>query len=347
MIDIRPDAAHPQGGYAVLVLPGDAVQGDSVPVSVRDNYGGRFLGENGFQATQVAFGPYAVERAGADARIVIGPEIVNQIEEYTPVRILVGDAAADVSWPDSVVPAPGAPAIGGIYRAPGATGSALTGTQAPPVSPPPAPARPDPEPAPAPVPAPPEATLAPAQDTPAARAEKPARRLPMIVGLLALLAIGGAAAYLLLMPEEVPTTPVAAAPPPPPPAPTEPCATETLDAAFGTGFAALSDLLRACTTQVSADDALRYVERAADAGDAAALALFGTLYDGERTDPAIETDIGLTFVDAPDRAASYYARAVEAGSDTAADYLHATCTRLEGLSDTLSQGAFADHCAPQ
>ena len=126
-----------------------------------------------------------------------------------------------------------------------------------------------------------------------------------------------------------------------------PCATETLDAAFGTGFAALSDLLRDCTTQVSADDALRYVERAANAGDAAALALFGTLYDGERTDPAIETDIGLTFADAPDRAAGYYARAVEAGSDTAADYLQATCVRLEGLSDTLSQGAFADHCAPQ
>lgn len=344
MIDIRPDPAHPQGGHAILVLPADAVRGDSVPVSVRDNYGGRFLGENGFQATQVAFGPYAVERTGAEARIVIGPEIVNQIEEYTAVRVIVGDTAADLSWPDSVVPAPGAPALGGIYRAPDAAGSALTGIQAPPAQVPT-----DPQPATDPDPTPPAPDPVAATATPDERAEPSSRRLPLIVGLVALLAVAGAAGYFLLTPQDAPPAPapVVAAPPLPPPTPADPCAADSLDAAFGAGFGTLADRLRACATQVSADDALLYVERAATAGDADALTLFGTLYDGERTDAALETDMGLTFGDAPDRAAGYYARAVEAGSDAAAGHLQATCARLEGVSDTLSQGAFADHCAPK
>lgn len=341
MIDIRPDPAHPQGGHAVLVLASDAVTGDSVPVSVRDNYSGRFLGENGFQATKVAFGPYPVQRSGAQAEIVIGPEIVNQIEEYTAVHVTVGDTGADVSWPDSVVPAPGAPALGGIYRAPEAEDAPLSGTRAAQ----PQPSKPETAPDTPPPPPPPTDTQAEIADP------APKSRLPLILGGLAVLLIAAAAAYFLLKPEEpapVPDPePVVTAPTVPEPAPADPCETATLDALAAEGFSGLAARLRDCTATVSADDALLYMERAAAQGDPAALLLFGQLYDDQQTDQALETQMGLTFGDAPDRAADYYSRAVEAGSQEAETFLDEVCARLADRSDTLSQGAFADFCGPE
>ncbi|WP_444429806.1 hypothetical protein ACTTAM_15995 [Rhodobacter capsulatus] len=46
---------------------------------------------------------------------------------------------------------------------------------------------------------------------------------------------------------------------------------------------------------------LIFVETAAQAGDAEALLLFGTLYDAAVTDPTVETQLGLSFADAPPR----------------------------------------------
>lgn len=153
---------------------------------------------------------------------------------------------------------------------------------------------------------------------------------------------------------EAPPAPAPAAESDPPPAeaqavaaaPADPCASAALDATAAEGFAALAGQLRACAGSLSADDALGYVEAAANRGDAAALTLFGRLYDGSETDAALETRMGLTFGDADPRAAEYYARAVAAGSDEAAGLLAAVCARLSGASDTLARSAAEDHCGP-
>ena len=330
MISVRPDPAHPRGGYAELLLPEGDLAGDSTQVSVFDNYSERYLGEAGWQATQVMFGPYAVTRAGGQARLIIGPEIVNQIEEYANVRMTVGDASHDISWPDEVVPATGAAKIGGIMGATqtsAAPKSALTAKM------------PDPEPAPEapnvvaePVPEP------IADPVPSAPPEKSGKGA-LIGGILLLVLLAAGALFWFMRPAEEPPEPVAEQTAP---LSTDPCAIAQLSALQG--FAAQATALRGCGAKASADAALGLVERAAAGEDADALVLFGTVYDGQDTDSVIEDTIGLTFGDVPATAAEYYARAVAAGSTEAAAKLEALCTRMEGMTDTLIRGAVTDYC---
>jgi len=64
---------------------------------------------------------------------------------------------------------------------------------------------------------------------------------------------------------------------------------------------------------------------------------------GPRAVGAIEGTIGLTFADAPARAAEYYARAIAAGSQNAPERLQAICRRLLLRTDTLSASAREDY----
>ncbi len=112
-VAILPDPEHPRGGFALLSLL-DGTAAETATVAIQNTFSGQFLGENGWQPTRAMFGPYPVRGSGDDARILIGPEIVNQLEEYTALRITVGEETAETSWPDDVVPAPGAASIGGI-----------------------------------------------------------------------------------------------------------------------------------------------------------------------------------------------------------------------------------------
>ncbi|MEM9577288.1 MAG: hypothetical protein AAF999_09770 [Pseudomonadota bacterium] len=330
MISISPDPAHPRGGYALLTLPEGELEGETTQVAVFDNYSERYLGEAGWQPVKVLFGPYDVMREGGQARVVIGPEIVNQIEEYANVKLLVGTAEQDLSWPDEVVPAPGAAKIGGIM---GTTlqDAAPKGTLTAKIPEPEL----DPEPA---VPEPEMEPVAPVVPETPERPEKPGRG-GMLIGLLALVLIAAGIAYWFVGLDSAPQPvdqpdPVAEA--------DDPCGIGVLSALDG--FAAQRDALLVCAGKASADAALGLLEKAAAAGDAEALLLFGTVYDGQVNADVIEDQIGLTFEDAPATAAEYYARAVAAGSETARAQLTALCDRMSTMDDTLAQGAVADHC---
>jgi hypothetical protein len=357
MIHIRPDPGHPHGGYAEITLPADKAPGDTVEVAVFDNYSERYLGDEGWQATRDAFGPYTVQRDGANARLVIGPEIVNRIEEYANVRLEVGDAAQDIGWPEEIVPAPGAARIGGILSARTTerdTGPALAVRLD----------DPQPEDAPAePAPSEPASTEneagADTADSPGGPRETPDVTAPaggngpggrwLWLAALLLVAAGGVGWYLMQDRSEPtaettppdPEEPIQTASPEPETAPA-PCSLELLQAV--SGFADQAAALRECGGEVSPDTALTILEGAAADGDADALLLFGEIYDADTTRPVIEGTIGLTFSDNPATAADYYSRAAEAGSAQAHDRLSTLCERLEGMSDTLARGAFNDHC---
>lgn len=331
MISIRPDPAHPRGGYAELSLSDESIAGETTQVAVFDNYSERYLGEAGWQATKVMFGPYAVAREGGQARVVIGPEIVNQIEEYANVKLVVGDASQDVSWPDEIVPAPGAARIGGIMSAAlkeVPVQGTLTAKMPEPGLVPDAPDLvTDPE---------------PKDQTEAAVEDPTGSKTGMWIGLVAMVALAAGIAYWLLNEGGPTPTPVTEPAAPIAEAPSDPCSIDVLQGLES--FAAQATALRGCGTSASADVALGLVERAAAAGNAEALLLFGTVYDGQSNDPVIEDQIGLTFGDAPATAAEYYARAVEAGSPEAPDKLAALCERMAGMTDTLVKGAVADYC---
>ncbi|MFK7744484.1 MAG: hypothetical protein AB8B47_05490 [Roseobacter sp.] len=336
MISIRPDPAHPRGGYAQLSLPEDQIAGDQTQVSVFDNYSERYLGDAGWQPTKVLFGPYTVDRSGGQAQLVIGPEIVNQIEEYANVKLIVGDSTQDISWPDEIVPAPGAAKIGGIMGASvqqAVVSGALKAKMPQPE--PEAPTEPEVITDPAPL---------PFEEDDADVDPPKSGKTGMLVGLLVMVLLAAGVAYWFLnMDTTIPPEPVAA--PIEPVAPVvqaDPCSMDVLGGLDG--FAAQADALRGCGASASADAALGLLERAATAGDSDALLLFGTIYDGQVSDSVIEDQIGLTFGDKPATAAEYYARAFAAGSQDAADRLAELCVRMGDMNDTLAQGAVADYC---
>ena len=329
MITISPDPAHPRGGHALVSLDADAVAGETTEVAVFDKYSERYLGDAGWQAARALFGPYQVRRDENQAYVVIGPEIVNQIEEYANLRLEVGAASGDISWPDTVVPAPGAARIGGIM-----------------------PARADetqPEPALSARIAP-EAAASPAlelqtesEEEPEPDQEPPAEEKAgsggaRLAALLVMLVLAAAAAYWFITSD----TPQKTAAEPVETVSDDPCSAVALRAIDG--FAGQLDALRGCGARASADAALGMVERAAASGNAQALTIFGTIYDGAVTDADIEQTIGLTFGDVPATAAEYYARAVSAGATTAAEPLAALCARMSDMTDTLSRAAVTDYC---
>lgn len=348
MIDLRPDPAHPRGGYAKLSVEAASLSEDSAALEVFDLYGERYLGAEGWQPERHAFGPYAVTRDAQHAWIVIGPEVVDRVEEFSALRLSLGPVSADISWPDDIVHSPKAATSDRAIK----VGSAPEVTPAPapirmtepeaPPAPTPTPT-PTPDPVPSPDPAPPEAE-------PDRTEDKPSSKLPLILGGLAVLAAAGIAAFYLLQGEDVvetaPPEPAPVAPVAPPAVATlpDPCGAEALSALGGQGFVALADGLRLCGGSVSADTALGLLEGAVAANDADALAFFGTLYDASRTDPVIEDQIGLTLGDNPARAAEYYARARDAGSAEAAELLSSVCLTLTLKTDTLSVSAREDHC---
>lgn len=364
---VVPDPAEPSGGFAYVCLPGGSLAQDAVTLALQDAYAGRWLRPSPGDGAQVgignpawgpephAFGPYPVQRKDGFDWVRIGPEIVNKLEEYAPVRLRVGTVEIALSWPDDVLPRAGAALTGGILAGGGAAraaaGPRLVGKVAPtPPAPDPVP-EPDPVPVPVPQAAVPPPTVDPDDDLAPDEDEDPAprrRSLWLLPGLLALLALAMVAAWWFLAPQD-PASPGQVAEAPPPAAPDRapsgggPCAHSVLAAVRG-GFSATLEALRACGPQAGADTALRLVEDAAAANDGAALMLFGMLYDAAATEPAVETAIGLTFEDAPPQAADYYARAVAAGHEPARPHLAAICQRLATATDTLSRGAYDDHC---
>lgn len=327
-LTIQPDPQEPAGGFAFLQMPHKSLGTGPVGVAVREVYGGRWLGplqEGGkvtvgdanWQGERHDFGPYPVHSHDGADWVRIGPEIVNKIEEYTPLQVVVGPHQVDVTWPDDVPPRAGAAVLGGLHataRTPSPeTDQALVGQPKDPV--------PDPDPVPPEPPAPVD--------------EDPPKRRPLVALLLVIFLIAGLVAVWVLFPRDDPdTTELAVAP--------NTCTGAAITALEG--FAARELAIRACGTALSADTVLAIVESGARAGDPAALLLFGTLYDGAELDARIETEIGLSFDHDAARAAEYYSRAAGAGSDVARVRLGVTCTQLAASDRTLAKGAYDDFC---
>ena len=338
MITVKPDPAHPRGGFAELSTEASSVTGDTVEVVIFDSYSSRYLGESGWQATRHAFGPYIVDRNDPSrALVIVGPEIVNQIDEYAAVKVELGQVSADINWPEEIVPAPGAARIEGINTAgetkavsdlSGAGHSADSDLQNKNAPTPPPPTDVEKESADAQKPAP--------KETPG----KPTGGLNWIIPAIALLAIvAGVYFYQEANTQQIPPLPA-------PPVLAEEVTNVCDEAALRAieGFAGRAAELRKCAGNVTADTTLSLLEEAAQEGDGAALALFGTVYDAEATDVVIESVVGLTFDDAPATAADYYARALTAGREEAREPLEKLCIRMADMNETLIQSAVQDHC---
>ncbi|KRA52998.1 hypothetical protein [Devosia sp. Root635] len=366
-LTVKPDPKRPSGGYAVL--EGD-IPGEEAWVAVFNTFSERFLGQHGWQSARIEFGPYPVERSGGGSAIVIGPEIVNHIEEYAVLRLQIGTLAATVNWPDTIQDRPGAAMIGGIRAVEGKPGAAprqrvVVYDESLPEE------RPlhdeaveedvaqgggEGE----------EIDLVQAE-TPI-EAPKKRRVWPWLLLLFLILAAAAIAVwFFLLQPRpaeeaaaetapieeelvpaepatEQPSAPEAAVVPPPEPVAMDNCASESLRALAGQPFAGALETVISCGSAVTPDMALSLIERAAAEEDASALYIFGQLYDGRSEVDGIEDDIGLTFSDSPAQAAEYYARAATAGSTEANEALLVVCGRLEQMSDTLAQNALEEHC---
>lgn len=362
MIEIRPDPAHPGGGYAVIEAEGAKADEGAVSLTLFNSYTEQYLGEGGWQPTKVIFGPYPATEKGGGLSFVVGPEIVNFVTDDTPVRVGIGDDTFDTYWPDDVNQNPQAPVDKGkISLAAGrsepsdtpvypvgtgqgkggeepvgsgddGSGSDLKGAFGQDGQ-----ATSSPEPPETPAPGP-------------VVSNESSSKLPLVLVGLLLLAVAGAAAFWFLkddaleVTEPEPEPVVEPEPDPEPETAAAPCSADTLTALAQAGFSDLLGQLRGCGAEVSADEALLLVEGGARQDDPDALSVFGALYDESVTEEGIEGAMGLTFPDNPARAAEYYSRAVTAGSTEAEARLLAVCRRLLLMSDTLSQGAHDDYC---
>jgi hypothetical protein len=333
-LTVHPDPKERAGGYAFLHLPAGSLPDGATTVAVFDAYTERWLapsdapgaqigiGDANWQSEKVDFGPYDVKRGDGEDRVRIGPEIVNKLQEYTPLRLIVGDQGFDIGWPDTVPPRAGAAVLGGLQAVARERKSAGDARLVGKVS-----TEPEPDaPSPAPMP----------EDKPSGDADTRQGSLivPVLIGILALLA--GLAAWIF-WPDNTERTEEN-------PSQNNPCDLSALEAITG-GFGNKEQAIRTCGADVSPDTVLRLVEDAAAGQDGAALLLFGALYDADVQHDPIETVIGLRFDDDPAQAAEYYFRAVQAGSGEAKDRLAQTCGRLAGSDATLDKGAYNDFCS--
>ncbi|MEM9393106.1 MAG: hypothetical protein AAGA38_04570 [Pseudomonadota bacterium] len=349
MISVRPDPKHPRGGFAVLTFESAALTSESASLEVFDLYNERFLGAKGWQPEKHVFGPYPVEISAQEASLVIGPEIVDQIEEFAALRLTIGSVVAEISWPDDIVHAPKAATSDNAIKVGSGPDAATPAAPIKMKDPSPEPEAQVPKEAPEPEeveesndPTPLEATV---KEAPGGRSKSLA--LWALAGVLAFAGL----AYFLFQDSDQPAEPVVepVAPvtenPPAVAAAPDPCSDAELAAVANESFEALTGALRNCGGSLGPDAALGLIEEAVAEGDAAALAFFGTLYDTGQTDPVIEEQIGLTFGDNPARAAEYYSRASSAGSTEAQALLAGVCRSLMLRNDTLSLGALEDYCA--
>ena len=348
MIDIRPDPKRPRGGFAEITVSGVAASEGPVEVMVYNSFLEKWLGPDGWQPSAHGFPARQAEQDGDSLRLIVGPDIVNQIEEDTPIKIGIGGAEFSTYWPDDINQGPDV-AIGGDLAGTGAKAVAaapkpVTTLTAPGLG---SDAEEQTEDEDLPDDIEDDADddyVQPVEDEP----EKKSRAGSFAMWGIALLAVIGAAAwYLFMQPGEKVATvepEPAVEPKPEPVAKANPCGADELRSLASDGFKSLATQLRTCGSEVSVDDALTFVERASAANDPDALALFGALYDTGVKDEPIKTEIGLNLGDNAARAAEYYARAKEAGSDVAATRLTTVCRGLLLKSDTLSQSAHEDFC---
>ena len=294
-----PDPAAPSGGFGYLVADGTDISEASVSVQVCDAYSGRWLGapsdqglisvdDGTWQSEPHTFGPYTAQTQGSEIWIRIGPEIVNKIGEYTPLRITIEGQTADLVWPDDILPRIAQALVGEIRST----------------------ATPSPETArPRTVVAEEVVEDDPPTENPAEvldDEEETPRRSWLIWVLLFAVLTAVAAFYLWPMEEAEQSTGIAYEPDTETP-PANPCSHASI-AEKGGGYLAMEAAVRDCGAKISANEAIRLLEMGVREGSPDALVLFGKIYDVQQKDDLIETTVGLTFEDDPATAAELLPR---------------------------------------
>ncbi|MCY4304353.1 MAG: hypothetical protein OXC62_06180 [Aestuariivita sp.] len=354
MIKINPDPEHPLGGFAEISINGIDPFDDPIEISVFNSYQEKWLGPDGWQPNRHRFSARYTEWASNTLTLVVGPEIVNSMDEDIPARILINDIKFETYWPDDINHGPDDATIGDIG------GSETTER----------PQRPtvvavnsrEKEQKTNKQPLTPYDNLIPDEeknksqneslepdntlidDTVFDSVKKKNKSLIVVMSIAMLILIAAIAVgiwYFLGMyeQEENPRLPDQAK------TRLSECRQESLDKLANQGFSALSERFKTCGQSVSADNALRLLERATSENDPDALLTFGILYDQNASDEVLEKQIGLTFSDQPSLSAEYYTRALNAGSADAQTYLTGVCRRLRLMDDTLSRSAVEDYCS--
>lgn len=105
---IEQDPGHPGGGFARLVLPGKAGDARKKPrvTITRQSNGDSCLGRAGWQAAEHQFKPRRIRVEGSSLALILGPEIVDNVDEFTGVTVSVPplQVSEQLRWP-SLLPA--------------------------------------------------------------------------------------------------------------------------------------------------------------------------------------------------------------------------------------------------
>jgi hypothetical protein len=338
-ISVRPDPDHPLGGYALLEIDESLPQGP-VSVSILDLAEDRYLGPKGWQQAPVALGPFEARDEGGKVVVPVGPGIVDNIDEYATLKLTVGGVSGQLSWPDTIRTSPDRVGLGGLGML---AGSAPAKAAPPPPPPPEPPVTPDP---------PPEKPVDTGPETIDPVPEQPKSLLvPILLGLVLLAAIAGGAWYYLTQMQEEPPVEIVEEPEPEPepsveePEPAPPvqqagCDAEGLAAAAALEPGPAFEAIAGCGADSDADRRLAIIERAAEAGVPAAIAMIGRWYDPAQAD---EVGSGFATRDAG-QAARYYSEALEAGYEAAQPLLDAACAALDPSANPLHEIAQEDYC---
>lgn len=336
---ISPDPAHPGGGHARLHFPPGAVTGPTVDLTVFGLFREKYLGPGGWQPVPARFGAYAVQPdANGGALVVIGPEIVNAMEEFVSVRFDTGSFQAVATWPETVSPDQDALPVGTI-RVPGTPepDNRLIGqhTATSATTPPAVPEQPASTGGDDPV-----ENTNPTVSTPIWRKWW----LWAVLGVL----LAGAVALAVFWPGNDPE-PVPAPPPLPPAVPTATCSLDSVTASGADLAARLSgaaDLLSdgTCDAGQAADLGLALIERGAADNDPAALLLFGRIYDPGVRDDLAQDRLGIRLAEDAAVALDYYRRAADAGAPDAQAALGDLCGRTVDAADPLIAATHQELC---
>lgn len=351
-ITVGPDPDHPHGGFALLSVPGTESKGP-VSLSLVDLFADRHLGPMGWQSAPVALGPYDTWNAGGALMVRVGPEIVDHIEAFTPLRLTVGDASSELSWPDAVRTSPRRADLGGIGvssdRQPVSPPSPLTQTvperPVPEQTVPERPAPPVEERVPEPAPEPKPELEAEPVETKKPRTSMWAFVLPVLLVAVA------AAAWLMIGPEDKgkpaivdvaqppqPVSPVAAGSPPQ--SQSSRCDLAKLARAAAMTAAEGFAIAAACGAEGDAEQRFKAIDAAANAGVAEAIAMLGRWWD-----PAEAAAVGSTYSKRdPSQAARYYHAAVAAGYAPAGALLQRACGALNPNADPMHENARDLYC---
>ena len=337
-ISIRPDPAFPQGGRALISVA--ATPSTELRMSIHDLASERWLGETGWQNSECELGPFTVN---ADGHIVLGPNIVDAMEAYMPLEIVVAGESARLNWPEAVLPSPTEARTDGGLTVVGKDpygGSAGTGVLRDEIEAPVATEEPESLELP-------EDDDLPRNDQHIAvddvQESGSSNRVLWLIVLGIILVAAAAALYFWFWKFEAETVAD--------PAPIVEPEPESHDGdqadCSGAAFDAIGDLpileqmafARACGGQAAPEDLLRVLEAGVGAELPEALSVMGALYD-----PGVPASgpLVLTRKD-PAIAAEYYSRAQAAGDGNVAGKLRSVCALLDP-EDLLHADVIETYC---